>query len=151
MKKSINGFTLIELIIVVTILGILATIAIPRYIEAQRHAREAVVEGLAGSIKAAVSIIRAHCVLNANQCRGAGIASVNIDGASVDIILANKRPANSESGIGIAANIGGVTAIYPNDPINGVSVFMPRGGSVTCRVTYSPSTGAVIPITTDCA
>lgn len=48
--KNQNGFTLIELVVVLVILGILSAIAVPKFIDLQEEAREAAVKGIAGGI-----------------------------------------------------------------------------------------------------
>lgn len=71
-----KGFTIIELVIVVVILGLLAVTALPRFFSAQESAQTATVEGVAGGIASAVGLVRAQWELegrpsgngaNANQ------------------------------------------------------------------------------------
>lgn len=56
MKTTQQGFTLIELVMVIVILGILAATAIPRFVNLSTEARGAAVSGLAGSISSAFAI-----------------------------------------------------------------------------------------------
>jgi len=56
MKKSKKGFTLIELMIVVAIIGILAAIAIPKFAELIRKSSEGASKGNLGSLRSALSI-----------------------------------------------------------------------------------------------
>ncbi|MFT4925796.1 MAG: MSHA pilin protein MshB [Phenylobacterium sp.] len=55
-----RGFTLIELIAVVVILGFLSATAIPKFMNATDDAKEAAVEGVAGGIASAVGLVRAQ-------------------------------------------------------------------------------------------
>lgn len=64
--RSEGGFTLIELVIVIVILGILASVAIPRYEDMREQARVATLKGQLGSIRSAVAIQYARSALNSS-------------------------------------------------------------------------------------
>jgi len=61
---SERGFTLIELVIVIVILGILAAVAIPKYEDMREQARTAALKGQLGAIRSAVAIQYARNALN---------------------------------------------------------------------------------------
>lgn len=81
MKKS-QGFTLIELIVVIVILGILAATALPKFVDLSSDARTAVVKGLDGSMQSVSNMVYGK-VAAAGQLSNAAYSVTVLSGVSV--------------------------------------------------------------------
>lgn len=84
MSKAQGGFTLIELIIVIVLIGILAVTAGPKLISITAKASAATIDGATGALKSAMNI--AYGTAASENKQSNSTATVTVDGASVDVV-----------------------------------------------------------------
>lgn len=80
-----RGFTLIELIIVIVILGVLAVTAAPKFLNFGSDARAATVQGLAGAVRSASDLVFAKAVVEGKEKAESDILVVRSGGPTIPI------------------------------------------------------------------
>jgi MSHA pilin protein MshA len=152
MKKHQQGFTLIELVVVIVILGILAATALPRFVNLQTEARVSSVNGFSGGLRAAVAVIQSKWIVVGST----GLATVaTADGQSVAVGTGSGSsggvPTGAVGGIGTAMRCNGTDCSGFTAAYGATSTFQPtNGGSATCQASYDSTNGNVTTTTTGC-
>jgi MSHA pilin protein MshA len=129
--SSQKGFTLIELIVVIVILGILAAFAVPKFIGVETEARVASLNALMGSLRSAS--VMAHGVWMAQN----GPANITVDGKTVT--MANQYPNAST-----VTNTQQDLSAYGTTLNGTVRTFTKSGAPnpANCAITYTEATVA---------
>ena len=142
-RNNQKGFTLIELIMVIVILGILAATALPKFVNMGSDARAAALQGAYGAINSAMAIAYSEALIK-SQTGATG--SITLAGSATAVTLAYGYP--DITGITNAVNLGSNSSL--TWAAGTTSTVLNISGAATptsCQITYTPATGSTTPAT----
>ncbi|MFN1651558.1 type II secretion system protein [Vibrio rotiferianus] len=159
MKRQ-GGFTLIELVVVIVILGILAVTAAPRFLNLQQDARASALQGLKGAVEGASGIVFGKAAIDGIEKTAPG-STVKVE----DVLVGYGYPMASDNGLNNAVTgldedwalaVEGTTApkklvatFISGDLKKGLdaSNTAAKVKAGNCYVTYTEATSAAVPTT----
>ncbi|MDO6566695.1 prepilin-type N-terminal cleavage/methylation domain-containing protein [Alteromonas sp. 1_MG-2023] len=151
-----KGFTLIELIIVIVLLGILAVTAAPKFLNLQDDARDSVLQGMAGSLESASSVIYGKSLINDVAGTSDGSESVNVgNSTTVSVVYGYPDAATTANFTSILdSDIGNTGGDYQTAVVTGTptkiliyyagfgdyATTAPSAAGAACAVEYTNAT-----------
>lgn len=135
-RNKQHGFTLIELIMVIVILGILAATALPKFVDMGADARAAALQGAQGAMNSALAMTHAEALIK-NQTGATG--TITVDGATVKMVYG--YPEASADGIGKAVTLSGSLSFTTAGKKIGFS-SLSAAKQATCEITYTEATSS---------
>jgi len=143
MKKSQSGFTLVELVVVILILGILSATALPRFMNVSKQAHEAAVAGASGGLGAGVALARAQWIANGSTGAVIGVSGFGSGNVAVNT---SGWPVGLDGTFNDATDCSGIWYnVMQNPPTaaDGATIEdyeIDLNGATGCTFTYRPAT-----------
>jgi MSHA pilin protein MshA len=138
MKKQ-AGFTLIELIAVIVVLGILSAVALPKFVNLSGEARIAKMQGAVGAMNSAAALIHAKWLAAGSPAAG----SSAFEGGSLTVAtqMVNGYPAAGQ--IALVAGLG--ASDFAQGAVASGAITISDPNKSTCSITYTEAAANNVP------
>lgn len=132
-QRIASGFTMVELVVVIILLGVLTAIALPRFVNASSEARAATITSLEGSLRTAIQFALAEDFI-----AGGNGEPIDINGNTITFIAGNPRPDARQMRFLLNTNL-------PSATFTSNWSTMPCSGSNFCLVGNLPFSNSTLP------
>lgn len=140
MKKQ-NGFTLIELVVVMVILGIMAAVALPKFVNMTGQARLAKMNGAVASVQSSITLIHAKWLAAGSPTASAAGTTISYEGGSLDVFTDMVNGYPKTTAFQATKNIAGLDSNFVTTTAGTIADKDKSG----CSFTIADSTGTGIP------